>query len=257
MSDQQGEGLFNPQGSSDGGGTPSESPETPSQPVEESGQESQPQFVTADVLDKKLTEFERKIQSSRDSALSTFDKRIKAKIEQVEKDNEELRKLGVKLTPDQEQQRRLNAMQQAMLENPDAQSSSPQPAQATQGQDVEAIRSEVNARAKQYMDQVGITFEEGDPELMLLDHSSPDAYLSSLRMALYQKRVRSGDVQPPSAQARVPSMAQGSTALKKKEQLFLDEYKAAEGKGLSYARAIRQKWAAEGVDVNALTQQLS
>ena len=142
-----------------------------------------------------------------------------------------------------------------MLENPDTQSSSPQPAQAMQGGDVETIRNEVNARAKQYMDQVGIAFEESDPELMLLDHSSPDAYLSSLRMALYQKRMRVGEVQAPPAQVRVPSMAQGSTALKKKEQLFLDEYKAAAGKGTSYAGEIRRRWRDQGVDVDTVIAQ--
>jgi hypothetical protein len=255
MSDEQGKGLFNPQGSSDEAGTPSEAPVTPSQPVEEPGQEAQTKFVTAEILDQKLTEFERKIQSSRDSALSTFDKRVKTKIEQVEKDINSWRKAGVKITPEQEQQRRLEAMQQAMLENPDTQSSSPQPAQAMQGGDVETIRNEVNARAKQYMDQVGIAFEESDPELMLLDHSSPDAYLSSLRMALYQKRMRVGEVQAPPAQVRVPSMAQGSTALKKKEQLFLDEYKAAAGKGTSYAGEIRRRWRDQGVDVDTVIAQ--
>lgn len=257
MSDENGKGFFNPQNGSDKDGSQSESSVTPSPPAEESGQGTQPQFVTAEILDQRLTEFERKIQSSRDSALSTFDKRVRNKIEQVEKDIEAWRKAGVNITPEQEQQRRIDAMQQAMLENPDANSSSSQSAQAMQDKDLERITNEVNARAKQYMDQVGITFEENDPELMLLDQSSPEAYLSSLRMALYQKRMRIGEVQQPSAQARVPSMAQGSAKLTSKEQQFYEEYKAAQGKGLSFARAIRQKWADQGVDVNAISQKLT
>lgn len=257
MSDENGEGLFNPQGNADQNGNGSVAPETPSQQPEGNGEENQPKFVTEDILNQKLEELSRKVQSSRDSALSTFDKRIKQRVEQVEKDIEAWRKAGVNITPEQEQQRRLEAMQQAMLDNSDADSPSGQREPASSQQPQEDIVREVNAWAAQKVQQAGITLEQSDPEIVLLDQSSPEAFKQSFTQALYQKRVRTGETQGPPAQARIPSMAQGSTKPPTKaEQKFLEEYKAAKGKGTGYAREIRDKYRQAGVDVDSLASQI-
>lgn len=256
MADENGTGAFNPQASEDGNGTPSPQPETPLVPPEDTGEEPQPKYVTEDTLKSTLESFERRMQSSRDSALGTFDKRIKAKIEQVEKDVKGWREQGVTISPEQEQQRRMKALEEVMLENPDTNQPSGQPGEATQGVPDEAVVKETNARAAQIMQQTGIQIEDGDPELVLLDQTSPEAYLASLRNALYQKGLRAGSTQssaPP--EARIPSMGQGRKPTTDIEKDFLKEYQAAEGKGLEAARQIRQKYMSKGVDVPGLIDQ--
>ena len=254
MSDETGNGLFNPTEGEGEGGSSQPSEETPLQPVEEAEKEGQPQYVTEDALNKRLDEFERKVQSSRDSALSTFDKRIKQKIDTVEKDIKDWRDQGVKITPQQEEQRRLNAIREAMLEEPDADTSSNVPDEANKSMPGEDVIKEINARAYQISQQTGIALEEGDPELMLLDQSSPDAFIGSFRNALYQKKLRTGEngTQP---ETRIPSMGQQTKKPPGADEEFLKEYKAAAGKGLGNAREIREKWASKGVDTQKLIQE--
>ena len=256
MSDENSEGLFKPADGDPGTGEPEPSTEKPldANPEETAQERPEPQFVTEDALNKRLEDFERKVQSSRDSALSTFDKRIKQKIETVEKDIDRWRKQGVKITAEQEQQRRLDAISEAITENEDAGVSEPKTDQANQSMVDEKTVNEVNARAYQISQQAGINLEEGDPELLLLDQSSPETFLSSFRNALYQKKLRSGEPGAP-PQARIPSMGQQTKAPPGSDEQFIKEYKAAAGQGLGRAREIRNKWADKGVDVNTLIEQ--
>lgn len=247
VSDDNGVGSFSPGGDSGGEAKPQPIDNTPST-TEDTGNEEQPKYITEDALNERLAQIERKVQSSRDSALSTFDKRIKGKIQAVESDIEAWRKQGVKITPEQEQQRRLNALQEAMMENPDATNPSSQPTGGTGGDNREEIVNKVNAQAYQIAQQAGVELEQDDPELMLIDQSSPQSYLASYRNALYQKKLRAGaNAKPP--EARIPSMGQATKAPAGLAEQFLQEYKAAQGKGLQKARDIRKKFRDRGVDV--------
>lgn len=254
MSDEKGVGSFNPGAGDSGQGGSQPTEPTPSQQEGTVTEDQQPKYITEEALNERLEAIQRQVQSSRDSALSTFDKRIKAKIENVERDIKAWREQGVNISPEQEQQRRLNALQEAILENPDASMTSNQQADARQAGGNEDIVREVNARAYQISQQAGIELQEGDPELLLLDQSSPEAYLSSFRNALYQKRLRSsGSAKPP--EARIPSMGQATKVPEGSEEQFIKEYKAAQGLGLQKAREIRQKYMAKGMDVQRLISE--
>ena len=254
MSDENGAALFNPGSGVTPKGKEDNIDPTPSQTEGQDEESQQPKYITEDILNERLEDFQRRVQSSRDSALSTFDKRIKSKIENVERDIEAWRKTGVNITPEQEQQRRLNALQEAILENPDAPSPSSQPANARQQGNQEELVKRINAQAYQISQQAGVQLAENDPELTLLDQSSPEAYLQSFRNALYQKQLRTGqNAKPP--EARVPSMGTATKPPADLAEQFLKEYKAAQGKGLQTARDIRERYRQRGLNVGEIISE--
>lgn len=252
MSDENGEALFNPQAGGDGAGTPSQPPVTPSAPPEEPGEEGQePKYVTEDALSKALDDVRREVQSSRDKALSTFDKRYAEKLKEVDRIVEYNKQAKIPMTPEQERALRMQALDEASKEAGAGQPSG-QPGVATPAADQEQITKEVNAWAARQSQQAGIQLEKEDPEVALLDHSSPEAFKESFKQALYQKRLRAGATATP-PEARIPSLGQPvGRPNPGMDAQFVKEYKAARSKGLTYARSIREKYAAKGVDVNGL-----
>ena len=203
-------------------------------------------------MNQRLEEVRREVQSSRDKALSTFDKRYADKLKEVDRIVEYNKQAKIPMTPEQEQALRLRALDEASKEAGAGQPSDPSGV-ATPAADQEQIQKDVNAWAARQAQEAGVTLDQNDPEWALLDrHSTPEAFKSSFNQALYQKRLRTGVTAPP-PDARIPSLGQPQGRPNPGlDAQFIKDYKAAEGKGMSYARSIREKYAAKGVDVNGL-----
>ena len=256
MSDENGEGLFTPQEGNDGAGTPSEQPEIPSQPEEEAAEEVQPKYVTEDYLKQALEDVRREVQSSRDKALSTFDKRYAEKLSRVDEIVAANKKAGIEMSPDKERALRMQALEDASRESGSANADGSPKAEgeAKPNVSMEAIIKETNARAAQIQQQAGIMITKDDPEWLLIDQSTPQAFLDSFRNAVYQKKLRgTGSSAPP--EARIPSMGQRTKAAPGDKEQFMKEYSAAAGKGPDLAREIRYKYAAKGLNVDAAIEE--
>lgn len=189
MGNEQEAGLFAPGADVPAGGTAETPAQPPSQPAENAGAEAEPKFVTESALEEKLELLSREIQSTRDKALYTENKKLKARFDAIEKDVAAWREQGIEITAQQVKDRKMAAMQDTLVSS-DAQSpgtnddltSSPAP----------DIVSQTNARAEAISKELGVRVDADDPEAKLLEQSSPAAFLASYRLACWQKSQRVG-----------------------------------------------------------------
>lgn len=255
MGDENGNGLFDPTAGGEDNGNVQPSTVQPSGENQETQVErTEPKVVTEDILNQRLEEFERKVQSSRDSALSSFDKRIRASLDEVERQIERSKKAGIPMKPEDEEKLRQQAFQEAAMNQPNSNNpSGPQPDNASPPDQAELVKR-VNARAAQIQEEFGLDeITKDDPEFRLIERTStPDAFLMSFRNACYQKALRTEAEAPPPS-ARISSMARPSGPPPKgAAQQFINEYKAAQGQGMDVARGIRRKYAKMNVDVDRI-----
>lgn len=218
MSDQVGSGIQ----FGDAGQAPSNVPPT--------GDGAQPKdapaYVTIDAFDKKLSEWKdqvlRDAQSRSDKALSSIQKRINGRIEEVERSFKTIN--GVELTDDQRKALRSQVVTEVLTSAPEASDplpaaglSTPPPAQGTgdngngkaaQGVNDDGMILATNKAAEVLYKSAGIVIEENDEEAKSLDHSNPAKFLESLAAALESKRAR---MDPNRLAARSAGLAVGGT----------------------------------------------
>lgn len=257
MGDGEGKDFFDPAGEGEGAGNAEPSTDQPSgESQEEQGENVEPKVVTEDILNQRLQEFERKVQSSRDSALSSLDKRYKRSLEAVDQAVERLKKAGDEVKPETVERMRQQAVQEAMISDASDEPSG-QDANARPNDQQDELTKRVNARAAEIVNEFGLeTITKEDPEWRLVEQKSgPDAFLASFRNACFAKAQRTQAEAPP-PEARIPSTATASGPPPKGAAAqFLKEYRAAQGKGLRVAREIREKYLKQNVDVDGLISE--
>jgi len=196
-----------------GGGQPLTQPAAPAAPGQpEGGSAAQPQYVTLDEAQRIATdaaeEAFRRAQSLYSKGQAGFEKKVQADLRNLEKALELQKKAGVTVTPEQENHMRQQVINQAFMDGDQpTQPAAPgaQPAQAGEGaEDIDPV----TADAWRLMDEAGVTIEDDDPEVALLNQGSPYVFLKSIEAAIAAKRQRLGNTPQPQAQPpRTPTNA--------------------------------------------------
>lgn len=160
----------------------------------------QPKYVTEDQIqqlqDNLSNQIERLVQSRTDKAEDRITRRIEEQVRIAQMAYDQVAKLGPNVPPEVRQ-----AIAKRVLDEEGYQQI---PAQG----DVESRRviEDTNRKAAEIDTIMGVTLEEGDPELEMLKQTSPKEYLKS-RMAAVTKKAERINQQQPSVQQPVAAPA--------------------------------------------------
>ena len=147
----------------------------------------------------------RQTQSLTDKAASRIDKAISEKLQSVNETIKLQREAGVEITPQQEIAIRQRVYDD-VLSKPD-QSVNPQAVAQQKPVNEREIAAQaaaavIDRMAQKIFDSTGVEVNKDDPEAEMIDQSSPEEFLDSLRKAAEKKAAR---VNTPSA-AKIASM---------------------------------------------------
>ncbi len=171
---------------------------------------TQPSYITLEAAEKLAREAEERAYWRAEKLVRSADKRISGKVQAdlaaLEKMINVQKSAGIEITP----------MQEAQLRNKvisDAYSQADPPPTHTEQQEKpnpEAPSSEAidptTAQAWRLMKAAGITINEDDPEVKLVDNSDEDHFLLSIAAAIETKRQRIAST-PMQAPGRTPTGA--------------------------------------------------
>lgn len=153
------------------------------------GQQEQNGFVSRAELAQVLDELKRETQSLVDKNVSRVDRRVEAATRKAEETPETLKAAGMQVSPQQEQQIRTTAVNQALLtsEKPSEQGM-PSPAQGQAGQQAHPVDMAADAILQAH----GVSLDQNDPEVKLIDGNTtdPNVYLASITKAAAAKKAR-------------------------------------------------------------------
>lgn len=216
--------------------------------VQGQAQEPTPQFVSRDEFQQALEMVKRETQGLVDKNVSRLDKRVKEAAEKVDELVELGKVSGMQFTQEQIAQLKDRAVHQALMtadQQPSGQSAQPQAAQPQAQQD-----DPVTVTARMIMQKAGITIDQNDPELSIVDSKTddPGVFLESVRKAIEAKKQRLN--RPAGNAAAVPgALATGSAPANLIEQ-FQREMREHRGQGMRVANEIKNKYRQKGVDVD-------
>lgn len=221
--------------------------------IVEPEQGTEPKYLTrkeAQRLRQEITdEVLRQTQSLTDKAASRIDKKLQDELKKIGDVIKLQRQAGIDITPEQERAMRQTAYDTVFSQLSESEPDHP-PAQKTPsvppGEDDRAIRAvaaAMNELTDDIYKEVGVMVEQNDPEVELIDQSSPSAFLKSLRKAAEKKAQR---IATP-AEARITSLAKGSqTSL---ENQYAEEKKKIQG-DVQALIELKRKYRAKGLQIN-------
>jgi hypothetical protein len=158
------------------------------------------QTVTLDEVDRRIKEAEdrvlRRAQSYFDKDQNRAEKRVRERLDVLEKQFAVIAQSGVPLTDVEKNRIRLEETRKVLTESESEPATPETPAKAKPGPD---DVDPVTAEALEYEKELGLSFDANDPELKLIKVSGkPSEYLSTYREALETKAKRiAAQVNPP------------------------------------------------------------
>ena len=176
----------------------------------ESPPSQQEQTLTLDLVEKMVKNAEDKAfsrsQSLYEKGRQGFEKQVQSNLDGLKRS---LDRLGVEITPEREQALRTQAVEEAMaspleVEPEKTQGKEPGVAPPT-APEPQANQDPILAGAVRMMDEAGITIEDGDPEITMLDNIDPGKpyeLYAKLDQAIQAKKTRlekSPEETPPSS----------------------------------------------------------
>ena len=216
----------------------------------EQQEETASEYLTRDeaqrLMDSVKEDVLRQTQSLTDKTASRIDKKLQDELKKINEVITLQRKAGIDITPDQER-----AMRQTAYDNVFSQLSEndpehptgvqPQPA-GEKDQVMQATAMLMNRLTDGVYKDVGTVLMEGDPEVGLIDNSTPEAYLKTLRKAAEKKAQR---VSTP-AEARITSLAKGTQT--NLESQYAEEKSKIQG-DVQALIELKRKYRAKGLQV--------
>lgn len=195
-------------------------PQPSGQKVDQS--QTQPNYVTIEQAQQMVADAIQKAESKAQSLVAKSGNRLQAKVQESLKSLEATLKLqaeqGIEITPAQQEAMRnrvvMEALSEAEEETPAAQAGQagePQPQNVQAGQ-----IDPITQAAWDLMQERGVVIEPGDPELEMLDQSTPYKFLLSVEKAITTKETRlqsSSNEEPKTVppQARIAGVGAGGS----------------------------------------------
>lgn len=201
------------------------------------------------LLDTVKEDVLRQTQSLTDKTASRIDKKLHDELKKIGDVIKLQRQSGIDITPEQERAMRQTAydtvfsqLSESEPDHPAEQKTPSVPA----GEDEKAIRAvaaAMNDLTDDIYKEVGVVVDKNDPEVELIDQSSPAEFLKSLRKAAEKKAQR---IATP-AEARITSLAKGSqTSLETK---FAEEKSKIHG-DVEALIQLKKKYRAKGLQID-------
>lgn len=225
------------------------SAETSQEVPEQEQEQQQPQYLTLKeaqrLLEEQKDEVLRQTQSLTDKASSRLDKKLRDELKKINDVISLQKEAGIPITPEQENAMRQKvydkALQQFGEEEEPTTTAQEQPVDPRQMAEM-AAAAVVSGMANDIYKEAGVTVKDNDPEAEMVDHSSPTAFLNSLRAAVEKKKQR---VQT-APEARITTLGKGqSTNL---EAQYLDEKKNIQG-DVNALIELKKKYREKGLQV--------
>jgi hypothetical protein len=158
----------------------------------------QPKYLTvaeAAALEDRIV---RRVQGLTDKADSRIQKEVRQQIKTMEAS---LKAAGITMTPEQKAALQQNVINQTLTAETQPESSEAPPTQASaQGQQAP---DPISLAGWEIMKDAGMNIDPGDPEVSLLDVTSPGKWLSSIPAAIAAKKARL--TQQPTTPSRIPT----------------------------------------------------
>lgn len=199
------------------------------------------------LVEQMKDEVLRQTQSLTDKATSRLDKKLKEQLEIVNDVIELQKKAGITVTPEQERALRQEAYDKAFSTLDDEERSAVSGTQPQrQDEPGEAEKAQAAIMQNLTMDvykEAGVELYPGDPEVELIDYSTPAAFLKSLRAAAGKKKQR---IETP-AGGRITSLAQKGQQ-KSLEAQYLEEKAKIQG-DVNALIELKKKYKAKGLQV--------
>lgn len=190
--------------------------------------------------EKSQAAFQR-AQGLIDKADSRITKKVQAELKTLEQTIAMQKQLGLEVPLD-----KVNAMRQEIIARAYTEPEATPPTAASGGapaqvQNQESGTDPITAAAYRIMQKAGITIEDGDPEVQMIDQSDPDLFLASVGAAVQAKKARVGKPVTPTNAGSIGSP-------QSLEQQYRAELMKAAGKPNAVA-ALKIKYRQMGLDV--------
>lgn len=180
----------------------------------ESEQSTEPEYLTRKeaqrLFEDQKNELLKQTQSLTDKASSRLDKKLRDEIQKVNDVMDLQKKAGISITPEQEQNMRRmaydNALGSMTEDTDDLQKGVAKPKEVSDPEQVAKVAAVVmDGLVNDIYREIGVTVLDGDPEVDLVDQSTPSAFLKSIRAAAEKKKQRT----ETAPEARITSLGKG------------------------------------------------
>jgi len=207
------------QGGKPANASPTPEPGTPGVPVPLTL--DQVRRVAEEVAENKFRQTQRLI----DKADTRITKKVREELKTLEQTIAMQKQIGIEVPPDKVNQMQQQIIARAYSEPEATQPPAPSGNPPTQAQYPETGTDPVTAAALRIMQHRGVTIEDNDPEVSLIDQSDPDLFLASIGHAVEVKRARLGAQPKPVT----PTNAGSAGSPQGLEQQYKAELKKVQG----------------------------
>lgn len=172
--------------------------------------------------------------------------KLRQRLQSLEEHLQLQKDAGVNIDPAAAERMRSSIISKSLMEDNEmpsqAQKADAQPQQRNDGVDPQ-LAQRVNSIAKNILQTMGVTFEQGAPELKMINMSGDYVeYLDSLTQAATAWKKRTSD--KPNPEARIPGLVSGNTATSREDAINQELEKLYRNPQRNMAR------------INTLTQEL-
>ena len=214
-------------------------------------QTTQPEAPTPSYLTRE--EAEQLMRNAVDEALNRQvglytkgTEKLRQRLQSLEEHLQLQKDAGVNIDPAAAERMRSSIISKSLMEDNEmpsqAQKADAQPLQRNDGVDPQ-LAQRVNSIAKNILQTMGVTFEQGAPELKMINMSGDYVeYLDSLTQAATAWKKRTSD--KPNPEARIPGLVSGNTATSREDAINQELEKLYRNPQRNMAR------------INTLTQEL-
>jgi hypothetical protein len=214
-------------------------------------QTTQPEAPTPSYLTRE--EAEQLMKNAVDEALNRQvglytkgTEKLRQRLQSLEEHLQLQKDAGVNIDPAAAERMRSQIISKSLMEDNEmpsqAQKADAQPPQRNDGVDPQ-LAQRVNSIAKNILQTMGVTFEQGAPELKMINMSGDYVeYLDSLTQAATAWKKRTSD--KPNPEARIPGLVSGNTATSREDAINAELEKLYRNPQRNMAR------------INTLTQEL-
>jgi hypothetical protein len=218
----------------------------------ENEQETAPEYLTREeaqrLFEEQKNDLLKQTQSLTDKASSRLDKQLRSEIKKVNDVIDLQKKAGINITPEQERTMRQmaydNAIGQVGEETDDSEKGAAKPLEVNDPQQVmkAATAAVIDGLVTDIYKEAGITVFENDPELEMIDKTTPMAFLNSIKAAVEKKRQR---IQT-APETRIASLGKGQQT--NLEAQYLEEKKKVQG-DVNALIELKKNYRAKGLQV--------
>ena len=216
------------------------------------GQQTAKEFLTREeaqrLFEDQKNDLLRQTQSLTDKASSRLDKQLRGEIKKVNDVIDLQKKAGIDITPEQERTMRQMAYDTALgqigEETDDLEKGAAKPPDMNNPQQVmkAATAAVIDGLVTDIYKEAGVTVYENDPELEMIDKTTPMAFLNSVKAAVEKKKQR---IQT-APETRIASLGKGQQT--NLEAQYLEEKKKIQG-DVNALIELKKNYRAKGLQV--------